>query len=385
MSNNSAEGKAFFEKLLTASDIYVNGHRDWDLKVNDDRLYPRILAGGTLAFGEAYMEGLWDCENIPELINRLLRINADQVITDHGKIQLMLSSGKEKLRQLINLQSVLRAKKDVSYHYDLGNELYAAMLDKRMTYSCAYWDGCHNLDEAQEAKLDLLCRKLGLKPGMKLLDIGCGWGSFMLYAAEKYGVICDGLTLSKEQASLGKRKADDAGLPVRFFIQDYREYQPKKPYERIISVGMLEHVGPQNYTDYFSVAHRLLSDDGVFLVHTIGSPFSAQTTDPWINKYIFPNGVIPSLEQIGAAIDGLYNIEDLHNIGPDYDKTLCSWHDNFKRHWPKLKDQYDEQFYRMWTFYLLSCAGTFRSRQLNVWQFSLTKVGADKPQTVRAS
>ncbi len=383
--SKKATGEAFFKKLLAAADIRINGHRAWDLKVNDNTLYQLIMADGTLAFGEAYMAGLWDCQDIAELINRLLRINADRVITDYGKMQFILNLGKEKFKKIANLQSILRAKQDVSYHYDLGNKLYAAMLDKRMTYSCAYWDGCCNLDEAQEAKLDLLCRKLGLKPGMKVLDIGCGWGSFMLYAAEKYDVICDGLTLSKAQASLGKRKAEAAGLPVHFFIQDYREYQPKKPYERIISVGMLEHVGQKNYTDYFAVAHRLLSDNGMFLVHTIGSPFSAQKTDPWINKYIFPNGVIPSLEQIGAAIDGLYNIEDLHNIGPDYDKTLCSWHDNFRRHWPILKCQYDEQFYRMWTFYLLSCAGAFRSRQLNVWQFSLTKVGANKPHTVRAS
>ena len=375
MSNYS-----IFEQLLSKADITINGTRPWDIQIHSDEVYERLLRDGSLALGETYMDGLWDCESIDEMINRILKARLDEQVTTAEKMKL----GAKKLKQFFNPQSIQRSKEDVSYHYNTGNDLFEKMLDKYMAYTCAYWRNTDSLDVAQEQKLDLVCRKLGLEPGMRVLDIGCGWGSFMNYAAKHYGVICDGLTLSAEQVAMGKEKC--AGLPINFILTDYREFQPEKPYDRIVSIGMLEHVGPDNYDDYFKCAERFLASDGIFLLHTIGGDVSnrSEDTDPWIRKYIFPNGVIPSIAQLGKATEKRFNIEDLHNIGPDYDKTLMAWHENFEAAWPELSEKYGERFYRMWRYYLLSCAGGFRSRQLGVWQLALTKDGRAYPDCVRA-
>ncbi|WP_419205599.1 cyclopropane fatty acyl phospholipid synthase [Photobacterium leiognathi] len=374
-----------FQNILDFADVKINGDRPWDIQIHNEAVFDRVLKDGSLGFGESYMDGLWDCDAIDEMISRVLHAGIEDKLATTTKIQLGLKAGASKLKHLFNPQSVERVTKDVPFHYDLGNDLFEAMLDPRMTYTCAYWKDSDDLKSAQEAKLDLVCRKMGLQPGMRLLDIGCGWGSFMMFAAEKYGVICDGLTLSKEQAALGQARADEKGLPVNFILQDYRLYHPEQPYDRVVSIGMMEHVGPENYEDYFKAAYSFLADDGIFLLHTIGSPKSKSATDPWIDKYIFPNGVIPSMAQIGASAEDYFNIEDVQNIGPDYDKTLVAWNENFEAAWPKLADKYGERFYRMWRYYLLSCAGAFRCRDLNVWQFGLTKKGAELPVSVRAA
>ncbi|MDH7528362.1 MAG: cyclopropane fatty acyl phospholipid synthase, partial [Ignavibacteria bacterium] len=245
------------------------------------------------------------------------------------------------------------------------------MLDKRMNYSCAYWKDATNLDEAQENKLELICKKLYLKPGMRVLDIGCGWGAFAKYAAEKYGVEVVGITVSKEQLKLAKELCD--GLPVEIRLQDYREVNEK--FDRIVSIGMFEHVGYKNYREYFKIAAKNLKDDGIFLLHTIGSNISTKSTDAWTHKYIFPNGMLPSLAQISKTVENLFVIEDVHNFGADYDKTLMAWYNNFKNNWHKLKDKYGERFYRMWEYFLLSCAGAFRARKNQLWQIVLSKKG----------
>ena len=371
----------FFQSLLSKADIQLNGERPWDIQIKDEAVFDRVLADGSLGFGESYMDGLWECQQMDELFNRILRAKIDQQITLKDKLKL----GAKKLGSFLNPQSLVRVKKDVPFHYDLGNDLFFAMLDKRMTYTCAYWEDANTLDEAQEAKLDLVCRKLDLKPGMRILDIGCGWGSFMKFAAEKYGVICDGLTLSKEQTALGREMVED--LPVQFILQDYREFTPEQPYDRIVSIGMFEHVGPSNYDDFFACAKRAMKQDGIFLLHTIGGEESHPDDggDPWIHKYIFPNGVIPSLPQITTAMMGDFVLEDLQNIGPNYDTTLMAWHQNFEKHWDELSEKYGEKFYRMWRYYLLSCAGGFRSRDLNVWQLSLTMPNGIQPAGRRAA
>jgi cyclopropane-fatty-acyl-phospholipid synthase len=246
------------------------------------------------------------------------------------------------------------------------------MLDKRMNYSCAYWKGARTLNKAQENKLELICKKLYLKPGMKVLDIGCGWGAFAKYAAEKYGVEVVGITVSKEQVALAKELCTD--LPVEFRLQDYRDVNEK--FDRVVSVGMIEHVGYRNYRDYFKVAERCLNDDGLFLLHTIGEVRSVKNINAFTHKYIFPNGMLPSIAQLAKAAEGLFLIEDLHNFGADYDKTLMAWYENFKNSWAEIKDQYDERFYRMWSYFLLSSAGGFRARNTNqLWQIVLSKKG----------
>ncbi|MGR5062500.1 cyclopropane fatty acyl phospholipid synthase [Photobacterium sp. DNB22_13_2] len=373
-----------FNELLSPADIKINGTRDWDIRLHDETVLDRILIDGSLGLGETYMEGLWDCDRIDELVSRITQHNLEEKLGVKAKLLLGAHFGRQKVVNFFNRQSVERCNKDVPFHYDLGNDLFKVMLDDRMTYTCGYWKESFDLNSAQTAKLDLICRKLDLQPGMHILDIGCGWGSFMNYAAEHYGVICHGLTLSKEQAALGIETARSKKLPVSFILQDYRQYVPAISYDRVVSIGMIEHVGPDNYKDFFTCANRFLKDDGMFLLHTIGSPKSQSETDPWINKYIFPNGVIPSISQLGTAMEDTFNIEDLHNIGPDYDKTLMAWCRNFEDNWDKISHKYNDTFYRMWRYYLLSCAGAFRSRNLSVWQLALTKEGTQLPQFARA-
>jgi cyclopropane-fatty-acyl-phospholipid synthase len=354
------------QQLLLKAGIKLNGSNSCDIKVNNDRLYKRVLTKGSLGFGEAYMDGWWDCEHIDELVDRLLRDDIrNQLRTNLPIIMLALAS------ILFNRQSGNKAYNIGKAHYDIGNDLYKAMLDKNMVYTCGYWKGVDNLDDAQEQKLDLVCKKIGLKQGDRVLDIGCGWGSFAKFAAKNYGASVVGITVSNEQAELAKELCK--GLSVEIRYQDYRDVNEK--FDHIVSLGMFEHVGSKNYRTYFKVIERCLNNNGLLLLHTIGSKKSCKSTDAWIDKYIFPGGMLPSLAQITKSIEGLMMIEDVHNFGADYDKTLMAWFENFDKHWCKLKDQYDERFYRMWKYYLLSCAGSFRCRQNQLWQIVMSKKG----------
>lgn len=362
----SKKSKKVVESLLGSAGVKINGNNPWDIRVHNDKLYNRILAGGTLALGESYMDGWWDCPNLDQLFDRVLTAKLN--VKSLGIKTLVWYLIKAKL---MNRQSKLRAHIIGEQHYDIGNDLYSRMLDKRMNYSCGYWKDADNLDDAQEAKLELSCQKLGLKRGMRVLDIGCGWGGFAKYAAERYGVSVVGITVSKEQVALAKETCK--GLPVEFRLQDYRQLNEK--FDRIISIGMIEHVGRKNYKVYMKIAHRCLKEDGLFLLHTIGSKRSRTASEPWIDKYIFPNGMLPSVKQLAKAVEKLFVIEDLHNFGAYYDSTLMAWHDNFTKHWDEIKDQYNERFYRMWVYYLLSYAGAFRVREFQVWQIILSKNG----------
>lgn len=361
-----ATAKTYIETLLRPADIQINGTRAHDIQIHDERVYARVIKQGTLGFGESYMDGWWDADAVDQLIFRLLRSAANEQVS--GVLPAILKNAQAILS---NMQSKRRAFQIGEEHYDIGNDLYTAMLDKRLTYTCGYWKNAINLDEAQEAKLDLVCRKLQLKPGQRVLDIGCGWGSFMKFAAEKYGVSCVGVTVSKEQKKLGETRS--AGLPIEFRLQDYRELNEK--FDHIVSLGMFEHVGYKNYREYMEVAARCLKDDGLFLLHTIGGNTSVHSIDPWIEKYIFPNAMLPSVTQIAEASEGLFVMEDWHNFSVDYDKTLMAWFERFTAAWPSLKDTYDERFRRMWTYYLLSCAATFRARKNQLWQVVFSKHG----------
>jgi cyclopropane-fatty-acyl-phospholipid synthase len=354
-----------FEHLLSLAGVVLNGNRPWDIQVHDDRLYSTVMRTGSLGLGEAYMDGWWDVAQLDEFICRLLKAELD---TKVGSLQDILNYAGALL---VNMQSPERSYVVGRKHYDIGNDLYQKMLDKRMIYSCAFWQNVSTLDSAQEAKLDMVCRKLALKPGMRLLDIGCGWGGMAQFAAENYAVEVVGITISKEQASLAKERC--AGLPVDILLQDYRSLDTT--FDRILSLGMFEHVGYKNYRTFMNKVRSLLSEDGLFLLHTIGSNTSRKTTDAWIHKYIFPNSMIPSAKQISGALEGLFVLEDWHNFGADYDKTLMHWFDNFRSNWNSLKNNYDERFFRMWKYYLLSCAGTFRARSNQLWQIILSPKG----------
>ncbi|MBN2300980.1 MAG: cyclopropane fatty acyl phospholipid synthase [Lentisphaerae bacterium] len=356
--------------LLASAGIKVGGKNPWDIQIKDRRAYDKILGQGSLGFGESYMDNWWDCDALDDLICRIHEANLrEKAKKDMETIALAVRS------RLFNLQTNRRAFEVAEKHYDLGNDLYEPMLGKTMAYTCAYWRNASNLDEAQTAKFDLICRKTGLKPGMKILELGCGWGSFAKHAAENYGVEITGYTVSKEQVALGMERCK--GLPVVLRLDDYRHARGE--YDAIISIGIMEHVGYKNYRTYMKVADRCLKKNGVVFIHTIGGNKSRTAIEPWLNKYIFPNAMLPSIAQLATAMEGLFIIEDLHNIGPDYDRTLLAWHENFEKAWPALKEKYSERFYRMWRFYLLSCAAVFRARYAQLWQMVLTRIGTPQP------
>lgn len=364
MSNNY---KKIIIHLLAKANVKVNGNHPWDIKVHDDRLYRRVFKSGIMGAGEAYMDGWWDSNKIDELSHRLLKSNVASKVRLNAKLLSSIVASR-----IFNFGSKSKSFEVAERHYDLGNDLFEAMLDKRLVYTCGYWKNAKNLDQAQETKLDLVCRKIGLKKGQKVLDIGCGWGSFARFAAEKYGAQVVGVTVSKEQVVLGNKLA--AGLPVKLRLQDYRDVNEK--FDHIVSLGMFEHVGYKNYRTYMEVVERCLKDDGLFLLHTIGGDISkTRLSNSWLEKYIFPNSLLPSLKQISSAAEGLFKVEDLHNFGADYDKTLMAWYNNFENNWGKLKSHYDDRFYRMWKLYLLGCAGSFRGRHMQLWQIVFSKNG----------
>ncbi len=357
--------KRAVQKLGSTADIRINGDRPWDIQVKDERCYPMILFHPNLGLGESYMKQWIECQQWDEFMDRILRTQATLKMEEKGGIYYRLQGF------LANLRSLTEPFRVGKTHYDLGNDLFEKILDRRMTYSCGYWNTAKTLEEAQEAKLELVCKKLRLRPGMRILDIGCGWGSFIKYAAERYSVEAVGVTVSKEQFTLGKKLCK--GLPVEIRLQDYREVH--EPFDAVVSIGMFEHVCTMNYRAYMTLVHRNLKEEGLFLLQTIGNNESRGGVDPWIRKYIFPNSMVPSQVQIGKAIEGLFIMEDWHNFGSDYDKTLMAWYRNFEREKAFWVENYGERFYRMWKYYLLTCAGAFRGRALQLWQIVLSNKG----------
>jgi cyclopropane-fatty-acyl-phospholipid synthase len=355
------------EHLLSLADVTVNGRRPWDIHITNENFYHRILKSGSLGLGESYMDGWWDAQQVDEFICRVLKANLQKRVLSLQDFILYIEA------LITNQQCARRSYEVGEKHYDIGNELYEHMLDKRMIYSCGFWKKAKTLDEAQEDKLDMVCRKLELEPGMRILDIGCGWGGMAEFAARNYGVKVLGITISREQVALARKRCE--GLPIEIRLQDYRRLE--ETFDRVLSLGMFEHVGYKNYRIFMKKVSRLLKDNGLFLLHTIGSNTSQKTNDIWIDKYIFPHSMLPSAKQISAAIEGVFVLEDWHNFGSDYDKTLMHWFENFKNSWNSLKQNYDERFFRMWKYYLLSCAGSFRARYNQLWQIVLSPKGVE--------
>ncbi len=352
-------------RMFNGAGISVQGKNKWDIRVHDERFYNRIFLKWSLGFGESYMDGWWDTEALDQLIHRLYTSN-----TAYKKSNFPAKLDMYKAR-LINQQSKIRAQKVAHVHYDLGNEMYADMLGDTMQYTCAYWKQAQTLDEAQAHKLDLICRKMHLQKGEKILELGCGWGGFAKFAVENYGVEVDAYNISKQQVEYARKRT--RGIPVTIHLADYRDAQGT--YDKVAAIGLCEHVGYKNYAALMEVAHRCLKKHGIFLLHSIANNFSTTHSDPWFNKYIFPNGMLPSIKQLGETMEGLFVMEDWHNFGPDYDRTLMEWYHNFDRHWPIYQEKYGERFYRMWKYYLLSLAGAFRARRIQLWQVVMSKDG----------
>ena len=361
--------KESFQKILDSADIKMNGNRKGDIKVNNEGVYKRALIHGSLGLGESYMDGDWDCAALDEFFYKITKARLDV-----KAVGVVKSAAKFILSILSNPQSKSISKKVIEMHYNLGNDLYEAMLDKNMQYTCAYWKNAGNLDEAQIRKLEMIAKKLKLKPGMKVLELGGGFGGLARYLAKNYKVKVESYNISRKQIKFGREICK--GLPVIFHEKDYRE--AKGEFDRVVSIGLMEHVGPKNYIGFMKLIERNLKKGGLALVHTIGrNTGSRYPIDPWIGKYIFPGGHLPSISQLTKAAENLLVVEDIHNFGPDYDKTLMAWYENTNKNWSKLKDKYeyliDGKFKRMWDYYLLSCAGAFRSRSIQLWQTILSK------------
>jgi cyclopropane-fatty-acyl-phospholipid synthase len=355
--------------------IEFGGSHPWDIQVHNPEFYGRVLRDGSLGLGESYMMGWWDAEALDQTMTKIVASKIEEEAPLNWRTAWAFVKS-----HILNLQSRWRSQQVIDVHYQLGNDLYRMMLGPTMAYSCGYWRRAKTLDEAQEGKWDLIARKLGMKPGMKVLDIGCGWGGFAHHIASRYGCQVVGITLSENQAE--EARARCKGLPVQILVQDYRDVEGE--FDRVVEIGMFEHVGVKNYREFFEICHERLKPGGMLMLHTIGSNVSGTHTDPWIDKYIFPNGQLPSIKQIGQAIEQLFVMEDWHNFGADYDKTLCAWRDNFLKGWDTIRDQYPDPFFRMWLYYLNSCAGGFRARGIQLWQVVLSKDGVPGGyQTVR--
>lgn len=356
--------KQIIKQLLDKVDIKIGGGRPFDIQVYDERFYQRVLSFGSLGLGEAYMDGWWDCPELDSFFAKVLAGDLESEVKQSWPLLIRLL-----WRRAFNMQSKFHARKVAAVHYDLDTELFEMMLGETMAYSCGYWICAVNLHHAQQNKFRLICEKLQLQQGMSLLDIGCGFGSLLKYATENYRVRTVGITISKEQARFAEKQTK--GLPIEIIVSDYRDIDIREKFDRVVSVGMFEHVGPKNYRKFFEVVKKHLADDGLFLLHTIGSNDSLRECDPWFDKYIFPGGVIPSAAQITKAAEDLV-MEDWHNFGADYDKTLLAWCKNFTYGWGYRSG---EPFFRMWRYYLLSSAGAFRARRKQIWQIVFSKNG----------
>ena len=409
--SKNQRARQWVKELLAHADIRLDGDRPFDIRVHDERLFDRVTAAGTLGAGEAYMEGWWDCEALDRMFARAISAGLENKVS-HNLTTLALA-----LRHtLFNMQSRRRAPMVARRHYDFGNQLFEAMLGPNMNYSCAWWSGLEDvkkrkadgqgarngnpaqgsgvapdtlpacypqqpgarLDEAQNAKMELICEKLQLQPGMTVLDIGCGWGSLARYMAREYGCHVTGISISRNQIEWAKQRegAGDGSVSpgrITWVLGDYRELRGE--FDRIVSVGMFEHVGRKNYRRYFRTARALLKPHGLFLLHTIGSISQRAGCDPWISRYIFPNGQLPTLDAIVQACHGLFVLEDCHNMGADYDPTLMAWHERFEAGLRAGAFDLTEAEARMFRYYLLSCAAAFRCRDIELWQIILSPGG----------
>jgi cyclopropane-fatty-acyl-phospholipid synthase len=362
-------------EALAGAGITVGGDAPWDVRIHDPRVYKRVLRDGTLAAGETYAEGWWDCDALDQMIERIVRARVQDVLAKSWVLGVQLVRARLFNRQVANAFEVGQR------HYDVGNDLYEAMLGRHMVYTCAYWKNVDTLDAAQEAKLDLVCRKIGLRAGQRILDLGCGWGGFAAFAAERYGATVVGYTVSKEQVAWAKERY--ATLPIDIRLDDYRN--ATGVFDAVVSIGLMEHVGHKNHRDYMRLAARCLVPGGIVFIHTIGGARARTQIDPWFEKYIFPNAAIPSLGQLTTAMEEILVPEDVQNLGPHYDRTLMAWWQNFDAAWPRLRDRYGDRFYRAWKYYLLISAAYFRTRQHNLYQIVATPAGAPQPPTVRAT
>ena len=370
--------RKIIEVLCAQADVNINGQRPWDLRIHNQQFYDRVLGDGALGLGEAYMLGWWDSDDLFTFFKRILPVARAAGRKNAGwRTTLAFITA-----HIFNLQTRNQSRDLADAHYNISNELFENMLGPSMAYSCGYWAQADNLNAAQVSKHELICRKLQLRKGERLLDVGCGWGGFAKYAAEMYGVDVVGVTVAEEQAQYARMQC--AGLPIDIVACDYREFDSSKHggrFDKVASIGMIEHVGYRNYPAFYNGVENALREGGLFLLHSIGSDVSMETADTWLTTYIFPGEVIPSIRQLGEAAEERFILHDLQNIGTHYTPTLRAWHDNFESYWSgaavkAVRPQVwrsEKVFYRMWRYYLLSCAADFAVGDSQVWQLVYAK------------
>ena len=373
-SSGDARAEALVREIFASAGVGVEGREPGDILVKNPAFYGRFVREASIGLGESYMDEWWECEELDLFIEKLLRVDIKKKIEGSWRLKLLT------LQALVtNMQSRARARQIAEKHYDLGNDLYRVMLDERMVYTCGYWKDARTLQEAQDAKLDLICRKARLKPGMRVLDIGCGFGGFAIYAAQKYGCEVVGVTVSVEQRRLAMEMVKAARVPVEVRLQDYREVYGQ--FDAVVSIGMFEHVGWRNYRSFMEVVHRVMKKEGTAVLHTVGSNEHQTHGIPFFEKHLFPNSASPSLAQLGDAMENLFVLEDIHNIGPDYGPTLLAWWKNFEAGYSTLdQKRYDRRFWRMWRFYLYAAAGAVAARESQLWQLVMSHVGRPQGQ-----
>lgn len=391
LDKQEAKYRELAQKILDRCDIKIGGDRPFDLVVHNPLFYRRVINKGSMGLGEAFMDGWWDTRDfyaLDDFFKRILEGQLEYYFPNNAKDMANVIKAK-----MFNPQTKSKSKKVGMQHYDLGNDFFRNMLGPRMQYSCAYWERhvgdvednkmapIHSLEEAQELKLHMLGEKLKLKPGMEVLDVGCGWGALAGYLSETYDVRVTGITISEEQRKSAAAR-NSKNPRVTILNQDYRDTHFARKFDRIVSVGMFEHVGPKNYSTFFKHMRRLLNDtdrEAVFVLHTIGSKTTMDSADQWYLKYIFPGGCLPSVSNIGKTIEKHFVMEDLHSFGYYYALTLLAWRENFLAHWNGSKESAAENadtFFRMFYYYLSSSAGAFAARDLQLWQVVLSPNGA---------
>ena len=358
------------EKILAPAGIKINGRHPWDPQVNDERIYSRLKKGRSLALGESYMDKWWDCSALEEFFFRVISYTIKMEQSYSGRPDGFKENFFYRFApRFFNQQTLWKSKVVAEKHYDVGNDLYSAMLGKDMQYTCAYWQNAKTLDEAQHNKLDLICRKLKLKPGMKVLELGGGFGGLARFVAKYYDCSVTLYNIAREQVKYAREFTK--GLKVNIIEKDYRKAEGL--YDRVAAIGLCEHVGYKNYRTMMKTAYRCLKDKGLFIIHTNGSNDTVVYYEPWMAKYIFPNSMMPSATQLTKAFDNLFMLEDWHVLSGNYYKTLMAWRDNFKANWGELKEKYGERFFRMWTYYLLFSAASHRARGAQLWHLVLSK------------
>jgi len=370
-----ALAKKIVTNLFSQAGIKLDGSNPWDIQLNNDRFYTSTLRG-SLGFGESYMKGDWDVDSMDALFRRIIRMNiTESPLVLFNRLFLDIKS------RLTNLQTRIGSLAIAETHYDLDHRLYELFLGPYNQYTCCFFNKAKTLEEAEVEKLEMICDKLDLREGDRVLDIGCGWGGFAKYAAETRGCRVTGISISKEQIAYSRRYTE--GLPVDIINCDYRDLPERidaSYFDKAVIIGMIEHVGYKNYRKLVNIVHRLIKDDGMFLLHTIGNSRRTTIVDPWIEKYIFRNSMAPAMSQLANAFEGLFVVQDWENYGHYYAPTLAAWQHNFETNWRQIEaieteHRFDEKFRRMFNYYFLSCKAGFETDHINLWHIVMSKEG----------